>query len=265
MIQYMENEKMMKICVCVKHVPDTAVAIRVVGDAGFDESVKHVMNPYDEYALEEAVRLKEAVGGEVVVICVGKAAAAATARAAMAFGADRGILVKTETAFQDSALTASVLKTVISQEGGADLIFMGKQSVDTEGMQTHYRLGAALGIPVANEVISFKMDGERAVVQREISGGDREVLEMTLPCVIGATKGLNEPRYPKLRGIMEAKKKPLRELDFAEMGIEQPDGAVELTRLEPIPERGAATMLEGSVGEMVAELVNRLRNEAKVI
>ena len=255
----------MKIYVCVKHVPDTAATIKVVGEAGYDESVKFVMNPYDEYALEEAVRQKEATGGEVVAVSVGHAQAVAVIRSALAVGADRGILVKSDAAFLDSGVTARALQGAIEKDGGADLIFTGKQSVDTEGMQTHYRLGAGLDMPVANEVVAFKIEAERAVVECEVGGGDREVLEMSLPCVIGATKGLNEPRYPKLPDILKAKKKPVQELTLSDLGIADPAGATAVTGLAATAERGAAAMLSGSVDEMVTELVGRLSSEAKVL
>ncbi len=255
----------MKIYVCAKQVPDTAANIKVVGDAGFDKSVKFVMNPYDEYAVEEAVKTAKARGGEVVVVSVGDKSSANTIRSALAVGADRGILVTTDAQLQDSVTTAQALKAAIEQDGTPDLIFMGKQSVDSEGMQTHYRLAAAFDMPVVNEVVSFTLNGDNAVVEREVGGGEREVLEMTLPCVIGATKGLNEPRYPKLPDILKAKKKPVTEVALSALNLAAPAEVVEVASLAPIPERGAAVMLEGSVKEMVDELVGRLKTEAKVL
>ena len=254
----------MKIFVCVKHVPDTAANIKVVGDNGFDESVKFVMNPYDEYAVEEAVRTVQKDGGEVVVISVGKPSAANSVRSALAVGADRGILVKTDAQFMDSETTALALKAVIDQDGSPDLIFTGKQSVDSEGMQTHYRLAGKLGFPVASEVSAFSMENGKAIVACEVGGGDREVIEMPMPCVIGATKGLNEPRYPKLPDILKAKKKPFVEMELSDLGIAV-SSISSTTTLTQVKERGAATMLQGSVGDMVADLVNRLENEDKVL
>ena len=255
----------MKIYVCIKHVPDTAANIKIVGNSGFDDSVKFVMNPYDEYAVEEAVQLVQKRGGEVIVVSVGKAGAANTIRSALAVGAHRGILVKTDSLFLDSATTALALKKVIEQDGAPDLIFTGKQSVDSEGMQTPYRLAAAMGLPVVNEVVSFRMEDTGAVVEREAGGGDREVLAVSVPCVIGATKGLNEPRYPKLPDILKAKKKEIRQIDMSELGIAPPAGSSEVKALEAVPERGAARMLDGSVREMVEALVRHLSEEAKVL
>ena len=254
----------MKIFVCIKHVPDTAANIKVVGDKGFDESVKFVMNPYDEYAVEEAVRTVQQNGGEVVVISVGKPSAANSVRSALAVGADRGILVKTDAQFLDSETTALALKAVIDQDGSPDLIFTGKQSVDSEGMQTHYRLAGKLGFPVASEVSAFSMENGKAIVACEVGGGDREVIEMPMPCVIGATKGLNEPRYPKLPDILKAKKKPFVEMELSDLGIAM-SSISSTTTLTQVKERGAATMLQGSVGDMVADLVNRLENEDKIL
>ncbi len=255
----------MKIFVCVKHVPDTAANIKVVGENGFDESVKFVMNPYDEYALEEAVRIVQTQGGEVVALSVGRPNAINSVRSALAVGADRGILVKTDAQFLDSGTTALVLKTIIEKDGAPDLIFTGKQSVDSEGMQTHYRLAAAMGIPVATDVVAFSMADGKAVVECEMGGGDREVIQMSMPCVVGATKGLNEPRYPKLPDILKAKKKPLVEMSLADLSIAaSPDSAV-MTSLSAVKERGAATMMNGSVREMVEDLVNRLENDVKVL
>lgn len=255
----------MKIYVCVKHVPDTAANIKVAGENGFEESVKFVMNPYDEYALEEAVRTVQENGGEVVAVSVGKPNAVATVRSALAVGADRGILVKTDAQFMDSTTTALTLKAVIEQDGSPDLIFAGKQSVDSEGMQTHYRLAAQMALPVATDVVSFSMENGNAVVECEMGGGDREVIEMSMPCIIGATKGLNEPRYPKLPDILKAKKKPLVEMDLSDLDIPTTSSTATLTSLTQVKERGAATMMNGSIQEMVEELVGRLENDDKVL
>lgn len=255
----------MKIYVCVKQVPDTAANIKVVGDSGFDESVKFVTNPYDEYAVEEAVKTAKEQGGEVVVVSVGNKSAANTIRSALAVGADRGILVTTDDQLLDSITTSLALKAAILQDGTPDLIFTGKQSVDSEGMQTHYRLAAAMGMAVATEVVAFVIENGKAIVECEVGGGDREVIELSMPCVIGATKGLNEPRYPKLPDILKAKKKPLVQMDFSDLGIETPAEAAMVTVLSSMPERGAAIMLQGSVKVMVAELVNRLKEDAKVL
>ena len=251
----------MQIYACIKHVPDTAATIKVTGQKGFDESVKFLANPYDEYAVEEAVRIVENSGGEVVVVTLGKAAAAATLRAALAMGAHRGILILADDPFIDSALTAQALARAISRDGRPDLVLTGKQSVDAEGMQVHYRLAAALDMPAAVELTAITLGQGTATVEREIGGGRREVLEITTPCVLGATKGLNEPRYPQLRAILNAKKKPIKEVDLAELGLEARNPTTELLALEAVPERSAAKMMTGTVEQMVEALLTCLEED----
>ncbi|MCG8618216.1 MAG: electron transfer flavoprotein subunit beta/FixA family protein [Desulfobacterales bacterium] len=256
----------MKIFVCVKHVPDTAATIKIAGDAGFEDGeIKFVVNPYDEFGVEEAVYMVEKDGGEVVIVTVGKADAAGTIRGAMAMGAHRAILVKTDGQFLDSSLTAQALKAAIEQDGMGDMIFTGKGSVDTETFQTQYRLAKSLGIPVANEISSLSVDGGKAVAEREVGGGDKQVVEMSTPCVIGATKGLNEPRYPKFPDIMKAKKKEIKEVSLSDLGIDENAGALVIEKLELVPERTGAKMLEGDIDAQVTELVKILKEEEKVL
>ena len=256
----------MKIYVCVKHVPDTAANIKVVGENGFDDGgCKFIANPYDEYAVEQAVQLVEKNGGEVVIVTVGKAAAAGTIRAAMAMGAHRGILVTVDSQFVDSQTTAKALKAAIEQDGPADLIFAGKGAVDTEGFQTLYRLAAAMNLPVVNEINRMELGDGKATVGREIGGGAREMLEVALPCVLGTTKGLNEPRYPKFLDIMKAKKKPIKEVGLSDLGLGADGAQSELVKLEKVPERTGAKMMDGDVRQAVESLVTILKEEEKVI
>jgi len=252
----------MRIYVCVKHVPDTAARITVVGGTGFAETCKFIVNPFDEYAVEEAVRLAQrAGGGEVVVVTVGKEAAVASLRAALALGPQRGILVKTDAQFLDSRTTSLALKKAIERDGAPDIILTGKQSVDSEGMQTPYRLAQALGMPVVSDVVKLTVEGRSAVIEREIEGGGREVVEVGLPCVIGATRGLNEPHYPKLPEILQAKKKEIKMVPMAELGLDADGGCTEIVRLVATPDRGQARMLEGSTREKVEQLVRLLEQE----
>jgi len=256
----------MKICVCVKHVPDTAATIKLAGANGFEDSeIKFVSNPYDDYGVEEAVSLVEKLGGEVVIVTVGKAAAAATIRGAMAMGASRAILVKTDCQFMDSDLTAKALKAVMEKDGLPDMIFTGKGSVDTESFQTQYRLAKSLNLPIVNEVSKLTLENGTALVERETGGGEKQVIKMQLPCVIGATKGLNEPRYPKFPDIMKAKKKEITQMDLSELGIDPSQGRVTIEKLEIIPERSGAKMLAGSVDDQVTELVRVLKEDEKVL
>ncbi len=243
--------------------PISKLRIKSVSD---DKTCKFVVNPYDEYAVEEAVQLVEKQGsGEVVIVTVGKEAALESIRGALAMGAHRGILVKIDSQFLDSSLTARALKAAIEQDGSPDLIFAGKGAVDTEGFQTQYRLAEAMNLPVVNEVTELKIESGTAVVQRETGGGGKEILEFALPGVVGATKGLNEPRYPKFPDIMKAKKKEVKQTDLAQLGIDAATPATDLLQLEAVPPRTAAKIMPGSIGEQVSELVRILKDEEKVL
>lgn len=255
----------MRIYVCVKHVPDTAVNIIIKGETGYDSETKYVPNPFDEYAVEEAVSLVEKTGqGEVIALCVGNQAASKSLRSVMAMGAHRSILVKTDEQFPGSELTAKALAKVIEQEGPGDLIFMGKQSVDSEGMQTPYLLGVQLGFPVVNGVAGFSMDNADVSVQRILDGGTKQTMSVKTPCILGATKGLNEPRFPKIPNILKAKKKEIREIDISSLGIDNTETS-RIKLLEPVKERFSAKILEGSTQEIVESLVKILKEEEKVI
>ena len=257
----------MQIYVCVKHVPDTAATITVVDEAGYnDTACKFIINPYDEYAVEEAVqRVEKAGSGEVVVVTVGPEAAVSTMRAAMAMGAHRGIHVKIQSQFLDSTLTSLALKAALEQDGTPNMIFTGRNAVDTEGFQTQYRLAAAMNLPVVSEVVNLDINDGQATVEREVGGGTREKMEMKLPCIIGATKGLNEPRYPKFPDIMKAKKKEIKEVEFDQLGLDTSFDQTELLKLEAVPERSSAQVMQGSVREQVIELVRILKEDDKVL
>jgi electron transfer flavoprotein beta subunit len=255
----------MQIYVCVKHVPDTAANIKVVGEDGYDDgTIKFIVNPYDEYAIEAAVQLVEKNGGEVIVVCVGPDKAVGTLRQAMAMGAARSILVTVDGQFLDSLTTAKALQAAIEKDGQADLILTGKGAVDTEGFQTAYRLAAAMNLPMVNEINNLEVADGKAVVQRELDGGTRVKMAVNLPCVLGATKGLNEPRYPKFPDIMKAKKKPVTQMSLADLGVEA-NAATELMKLEAVPERSGAKMIEGDLNAQVGELVRILKEEEKVL
>lgn len=251
----------MQLYVCVKHVPDTAASIKLIGATAFNPSVKFVANPYDEYGVEEAVKIVERSGGEVVVVTVGGAAAVHSIRSALAMGAARGILVKTDNQFLDSALTSQALKQAIQMDGSPDIIFTGKQSVDSEGMQTQYRLARAFDLPVASEVVSLTLNNGRALAEHEIGGGLREVVEMDLPCVIAATKGLNEPRYPKFPDIMKAKKKEIKTIELDDLDLDSGSCRSELIQLDAVEERSGAKMLEGDPRQASEALLGNLSKE----
>ena len=250
----------MKIAVCIKRVPDSETRVKIAADGkSLDESgVKFVMNPYDEFAVEEALQRKEKAGaGEVLVICLGPAAAQETIRTALAMGADRGVLLQTDKApadsFEAARLIAAELKT-----GTWDLILCGRMAIDDYNHQVGVIIAELLGLPCVSAVSHLEIDGGKGVAEREIEGGI-EVVEFPLPAVLTVDKGLNEPRYPALKGIMAAKKKPL-EVKPVQAGT----GTIEVTALTPPPERKEGKIVGEGAGA-VSELVRLLREEAKVL
>lgn len=255
----------MRIYVCVKHVPDTAATIRVGADGHIDENITFIMNPYDENAVEEAVRLKKKVAAaEVIAVTLGGDTAEATLRSALAMGADRAILVRSA-GDHDGITTARLLCEAIRRDGRADIVFTGRESIDAEGFQTMYRLGAYLDMPVASNVVAFEPGDGVVRVTCELEAGDRETLEMPLPCVIGAGKDLNRPSYPKLPDILKARNKPIDVVDQGRFQGTPSASRVELVRLVPTSEERQPKPLEGSPEEIAAAIVRILKEEAKVI
>jgi electron transfer flavoprotein beta subunit len=249
-----------KIAVCVKRVPDTEARIKVGADGQtIDESgVKFVLNPYDEYAVEEALRRKEAAGsGEVVVYSVGGDAAQETIRGALAMGADRGVLLKADRIPPDPLPVARALADEL-KGGGYDLILFGKLAVDDYQHGTGIMVAELLGLPSVGAVSRLTLEAGTGRAEREIEGGV-EVLEFSLPAVLTADKGLNDPRYPALKGIMAAKKKPLEVKPVALQGA-----GLEAVELAYPTERQAGRIV-GEGADAVPALVAALRAEAKVI
>ena len=250
----------MKIAVCVKRVPDTEARIKIAADGKtIDESgVKFVLNPYDEFAVEEALRLKEKGGaGEVVIVTVGGDASQETIRTALAMGADRGVLLKADAVPLDPLPVARALAGEL-REGGYDLILFGKQAVDDSSHAVGVMVAELLGLPAVGAVAKLELGDGKGTAEREIEGGV-EVVAFALPAVLTAEKGLNEPRYPALKGIMAAKKKPL-ETKPAQLG----DVGLEVLGLAYPPERQAGRIVGEGV-EAVSALIDALRTEAKVL
>src|SRR6266571_2362289 len=234
----------MKIAVCVKRVPDSETRVKIAPDGkSLDAAgVKFILNPYDEFAVEEALQRKEQAGaGEVVVIALGPAAAQETIRTALAMGADRGVLLAAEL-----------------KDGGYDLILFGKMAIDDYNHQVGPMVAELLGLPCVTTVAHLEIQGGRGTAEREIEGGV-EVVEFPLPAVLTADKGLNEPRYPALKGIMAAKKKPLEVKPVSPGG-----GGLEILALTPPAERKEGKIV-GEGPAAVPELVRLLREEAKVL
>jgi electron transfer flavoprotein beta subunit len=254
----------MRIYVCAKHVPDTASTITVVDHNRYDESVKFIMNPYDEIAVEEAVRVKQQQGdSEVIVITVGGEGAVSTLRAALAMGADRAILIKTDEGL-DSIMTARALKKAIEQEGKPDLVFAGKQSIDREGMQTMYRLAEALGMATVSNVVAFSMVDGQVGVEREMEAGARETVEMRIPCLVGAGRGLNTPRLPKFSDIIKAKKAEIKQIDLADLELARPSSSVSIIQLRAAQRQRRHIIFQGTPDEAVNQLAQFITEEIKV-
>jgi len=249
----------MKVLVSVKRVVDYNVKVRVKADgSGVDTAnVKMSMNPFDEIAVEEAVRLKErGVATEIVAVSCGPAACQETLRTALALGADRAILVQTDVELQPLAV-AKLLRAIAAKEQ-PKLVIMGKQAIDDDANQTGQMLAALLGWPQATYASKVEIAGERATVKREVDGG-LETVEMGLPAVVTTDLRLNEPRYATLPNIMKAKKKPMETVTPAALDVDVAPRLATLKVVEPPKRKGG-----GKVAD-VAELVAKLRNEAKVL
>jgi len=249
----------MKILVAVKRVVDYNVKVRVKSDQSGVEiaNVKMSMNPFDEIAVEEAVRLKEAgVATEVIAVSCGVAGCQETLRTAMAIGADRGVLVETEAELQPLAV-AKILKALVDKEQPG-LIILGKQAIDDDSNQTGQMLAALLGLPQATFASKVQVADGKATVTREVDGG-LETLALSLPAVVTTDLRLNEPRYVTLPNIMKAKKKPLETVKPEELGVDVAP-RLKTIKVEEPAKRGAGVMVAD-----VKALVEKLKNEAKVI
>ncbi|MBX2988094.1 MAG: electron transfer flavoprotein subunit beta/FixA family protein [Bdellovibrionaceae bacterium] len=258
----------MKIFVCIKQVPDTETKIKIAADkSGIDTAgVKWVMNPYDEYAVEEAVKLKEAnAGAQVHVITAGpKTRAADVLRTALAMGADEGILINSPENL-DAYATARALAETIRAEGGAQLVLTGKLAIDDNASSVSQMVAEFLGTPHATVVSKLTYTPESITVERDVEGGSKEISQLQLPALVAANKGLNMPRYASLPGIMKAKKKVLKEVEFASLNIPASDVKVKHTNFALPADKPPVKMLSGDSSQQAAELVKLLRDEAKVL
>lgn len=245
----------MKIVACINHVPDTASRINPSSDGkSYDTNgIAYVMNPYDEFALEEALRTKEKIGaGEVIALTIGPEGAKETLRKALAMGADSAILIKDDIN-KDSIAVAKILAEEIKALS-AELVFMGKQSVDYDNGIVPQLVAEFLNYNCATVVVKFELKDKNIKIEREIEGG-REIMELTLPAVISAQKGLNEPRYPSMKGIMAAKKKTIEE--------KTPANVESLTEIISI--KRPEMKKTGKIFNTPEELAKALREEAKLI
>lgn len=254
---------MAKILVPIKRVPDYAVKAKINanGDSIVTDGIKWILNPFDEIAVEEAIRLKEKSGkvDEIVVVSVGPKEISEQLRTALAMGADRAILVEADSTKVDSDVAHRVFVELFKKEK-YDLVIMGKQAIDSDANQTAQLMAAKLSLPQATfaSKIEVNADWTSANVTREVDGG-LETISVTLPAILSTDLRLNEPRYPSLPGIVKAKKKPLEEITIASLGVAA-EPKVVVKKLTLPKQRSAGIKVAN-----VSELIDKLRNEAKVI
>ncbi|WP_018664919.1 electron transfer flavoprotein subunit beta/FixA family protein [Heyndrickxia acidiproducens] len=257
----------MNIFVLLKRTFDTEEKISISNGQINDDGAEYIINPYDEYAVEEAIQVRDAQGGEVTVVSVGNEETEKQLRTALAMGADKAVLINIEedVEYTDQGTTAKVLAQYLKEQD-ADLIIGGNVAIDNASGQVGPRVADLLGIPYVTTITKLEIDGEKVTVTRDVEG-DSEVIETSLPLLVTAQQGLNEPRYPSLPGIMKAKKKPLEELELDDLDLEEEDVEPKTKTIEVYlpPKKQAGKVLAGEITEQVKELVQLLHQEAKVI
>ncbi|MDP4163325.1 MAG: electron transfer flavoprotein subunit beta/FixA family protein [Bacillota bacterium] len=257
----------MNIFVLMKRTFDTEEKISISAGKINEDGAEFIINPYDEYAVEEAIQVRDAHGGEVTVVSVGTEEAEKQLRTALAMGADKAVLINTEDDVEngDQFTTAKILAQFLKDKE-ADLILGGNVAIDGGSGQVGPRVAEMLNIPYVTTITKLEIDGNKATVTRDVEG-DSEVIETTLPLLVTAQQGLNEPRYPSLPGIMKAKKKPLEELELDDLDLEEDDVEAKTKTIEIYlpPKKEAGRVLQGDLNDRVKELVHLLHSEAKVI
>ncbi len=260
----------MNIFVFVKRVPDTESKIRINRETNSieEEGLSFVLNPYDEFAMEEALLIREARGGKVTALSVGNEETTVVLKKCLAMGADEAVLIKDSVAEQYDGLRIARIITRAMKTKFSDysLLLFGKQAVGADNAQVPAMVAALLGLPQINVVTKLEIEGNTAKGHREIEGCS-EVMNVPLPAVISAQKGLNEPRYETLKGIMMAKRKEIPVLTLQDLGVDEGSLAsqLELVKLESPPERQAGTVIEDEPEAAAKRMVEFLRNEAKVV
>ncbi|WP_019242845.1 MULTISPECIES: electron transfer flavoprotein subunit beta/FixA family protein [Bacillus] len=257
----------MNIYVLLKRTFDTEEKITLASGKINEDGAEFIINPYDEYAVEEAIVTRDAHGGEVTVVSVGNEEAEKQLRTALAMGADKAVLINVEDDVEDGdQFTTSKILAEYLKDKEADLIIAGNIAIDSGSGQVGPRVAELLDIPYITTITKLDIDGTNVSVVRDVEG-DSEVIETSLPLLVTAQQGLNEPRYPSLPGIMKAKKKPLDELELDDLDLEEDDVEAKTKTIEIFlpAQKEAGKVLEGELQEQVTELVSLLHNEAKVI
>lgn len=257
----------MNIFVLLKRTFDTEEKITIANGSINEDGAEFIINPYDEYAVEEAIQVRDEHGGEVTVVTVGGEDAEKQLRTALAMGADKAVLINVEDDLEvrDQYTTAKIIAEYLKDKE-PDLVIAGNVAIDNGTGQVGPRVADLLGIPYITTITDLKIDGNHVSVVRDVEG-DEEKIEATLPLLVTAQQGLNEPRYPSLPGIMKAKKKPLEELELDDLDIDEEDVEAKTKTIEVYlpPKREAGKILEGELKDQVQELVSLLHNEAKVV
>ncbi|MEK4486663.1 electron transfer flavoprotein subunit beta/FixA family protein [Psychrobacillus sp. FSL H8-0484] len=257
----------MNIYVLVKRTFDTEEKIVVSGGKIQEDGAEFIINPYDEYAIEEAIQVRDAQGGEVTVITMGGEDAEKQLRTALAMGADKAVLINLEDDVEEmDQFTAAQIISEYLKDKSPDLILAGNVAIDGGSGQVGPRVAELLGINYVTTITNLEINGTTVTIKRDVEG-DTEVLETSLPLLVTAQQGLNEPRYPSLPGIMKAKKKPLDEIELDDLDIDEDDVVAKTETLEIYlpPKKEAGKVLEGELADQVKELVHLLHSEAKVI
>jgi electron transfer flavoprotein beta subunit len=257
----------MNIFVLMKRTFDTEEKISISGGKINEDGAEFIINPYDEYAIEEAIQVRDAGGGEVTVVTVGGEDSEKQLRTALAMGADKAVLINIEDDVEngDQFTTAKIIAEFLKDKN-ADLIIGGNVAIDNASGQVGPRVAELLNIPYVTTITKLEIDGTNVTVTRDVEG-DSEVIETSLPLLVTAQQGLNEPRYPSLPGIMKAKKKPLEELELDDLDLEEDDVEAKTKTIEVYlpPQKEAGKVLSGELQDQVKELVHLLHTEAKVI
>ncbi|MBC5637533.1 electron transfer flavoprotein subunit beta/FixA family protein [Ornithinibacillus sp. BX22] len=257
----------MNIYVLVKKTFDTEEKIVVTNGQIEDDGAEFIINPYDEYAVEEAIKQRDEHGGEVTVVTIGDEDSEKQLRTALAMGADKAVLINTEDDLEDGdQFTTTKILEAFFEDKEVDLILAGNVAIDEASGQVGPRLAERLGINYVTTITSLTIDGNTVSIDKDVEG-DVEKIETSLPLLVTCQQGLNEPRYPSLPGIMKAKKKPLEELEIDDLDLDEDELEPKTKTIDIFlpPEKEAGRVLEGELEEQVKELVSLLRNEAKVL
>lgn len=256
----------MNIFVIMKRTFDTEEKITISNGTIDDSGAEFIINPYDEYAIEEAIVLRDEHGGEVTVVTVGEEDAEKELRTALAMGADKAVLIDSEDVNELDQFTTATLLSAYLKNQEIDIVLGGNVAVDGGSGQVGPRVAELLDIPQVTTITGLTVTEGKATIVRDVEG-DEETVEVHLPVLVTAQQGLNEPRYPSLPGIMKAKKKPLETLDLDDLEVDEEDAEAKTSTIEIFlpPEKQAGKILDGELSDQVKELVSLLKSEAKVI